>query len=533
MQKYRAGLRKLTFEKQVENRSTRKGGVTPDRSLKLVFIMYFTHPDLWIAIAMAQDESSSLPEDASTVVTGFVSFLQLPPELVLEICDYLSNPELLTFCQVSCIAAHIGFSAIFARYGILEHQIQSRELLANFPPCALHALSAAYPTVIPNIKLLNLNFTNEVDHVRVWRSLIRLGENLPVIPRITLTFSEPAEDLSRFIGNGYPPFWTRLPVALVALLGDLSKPVIIINNSSVQPKTVVRPSALSRVLSPRAIPKIDKERLKQRLLHSMQISKRQPVSCIHLQSFPEPTAPLGSVVVMNPASISCLSLEDVLYPAEWHFILPRLNLPCLSFLFIYIDLEWNPLAVFLGNHQKIESLVFKSDRSCLEPQEPAQVSVSALPHLSQLYAGPRVVARLLQTYELPLLHRVCIEPDPNTSTYFPEALRAIAAHTSVTSLDFSLRRLSPPWIDFDANQGRVEPELRYIRTMAISSWPHQADHTALPIWLAMFPSLQILCISGRIAEGQVLLSERIVDAVKATCPHILRFSQSPRPLLVN
>ncbi|KAJ7444612.1 hypothetical protein B0H11DRAFT_440168 [Mycena galericulata] len=294
--------------------------------------------------------------------------------------------------------------------------------------------------------------------------------------------------------------------------------------SSIPPNQL---NSLSRVFRPYATPKVDRKRLAVKFLNSIVAVMPQPVSTFHVLSFIEPEAPLGSVVVMNPTSTSYFSLGIASSPAEWRCTLPRLTLPRLSFLSIDSDLEWNSLAVFLEKHQKIECLVFKSDWSCFEPKELGHFSISALPHLNHLSAGPRVVSRLLQMHKLPLLGRVSIKADLDSSRYFPDALKAVASHPSVTCLKFDLYSVSTPWINFDEDKSEVEPGLNHVQKMDISGWPPRADHRAFPSWLAMFPGIQELCISGSVAEGQQLLSDWLLDTIKATSPHIWRISQMP------
>ncbi|KAJ7444622.1 hypothetical protein B0H11DRAFT_2088995 [Mycena galericulata] len=484
--------------------------------------------------------------------------LDLAPELILQIYDYLAETELLHLCQVSVLAKQIALPVLLARCGVSEAQIQSQELI-NVPSRALRALCAACPTVIASVKVLDLHFDEDFQHWPVWRFLAHLGECLPAFPRVTLTFSKPpalsTPDKRRALRDRRDPLMGLFSRALVSLVGAGSKPVCIFDPGILRGWAIVRPGvppppdiltrAWSAIVGPSttdypALPRIDENVLVRTLERSITpIGRSTPflVQSVHLQSFTEPTTPLGSLIVLDPRSPWHLShldhwlriTEDIISRAEWHFILLNLNVPSVRWLSIGSDLECNVLAAFLDNHHGIENMTFKSNWSHLHLQDAPPFSPTALPHLKHLSAGPRIIIRLLQTYEFSLLQHVSVDApsnDPEDSRYLSAALRAMAAHPSVEILKIDLRNLDVPWNDVDATEGRAE-QAHNVRELHIHSWKHPVDHHAFIKWLAMFPALHLLNIFGR-APGKhyfwtgrlVSESDEFVEAIKEACPQI-------------
>ncbi|KAJ7445977.1 hypothetical protein B0H11DRAFT_2086149, partial [Mycena galericulata] len=466
--------------------------------------------------------------------------LDLAPELVLQIYDYLTETELLHLCQVSVLAKQIALPVLLARCGVSEAQIQSQELL-NVPSRALRALCAACPTVIASVKVLDLHFDEDFQHRPVWRFLAHLGERLPAIPRVTLTFSKPpalsTPDNYNALRDQRDPLMGLFPRALASLVGAGSKPVCIIDPGILRGSAIVRPGvppppdiltrAWSAIVGPSttdypALSRIDENELVRTLqgyVTPIWWSTALLVQSIHLKSFTEPTTPLGSLVVLDPGSSEDLPhlgrslriTEDVISHAEWHFILLNLNLPSVRWLSIGSDLECNVLAAFLDNHHGIEMMAF-SNWSHLHLQDAPPFSHSAVPHLKHLSAGPRIISRLLQMYEFSLLQHVSINApsnDPDDSRYFPAALRAVAAHPSVEILGIDLRNLNVPWNDVDATEGRAE-QVHNVRELHLHSWKHPVDHHAFIKWLAMFPALHLLNIFGRTPGKRYFWTGRLV-----------------------
>ncbi|KAJ7724332.1 hypothetical protein DFH07DRAFT_265909 [Mycena maculata] len=484
--------------------------------------------------------------DTDSCVT--TSFLQLPHELILLIYDLLALPELLVVYRVSSLAKQIALPVILERHGISRAQLESQELL-NVPSRALRFLSAAHPTILPNIRVLELRFDEEIDCLSALHFLGQFTERFPVIPHVTLTFPDPPTTSD---------FWTLLPPALVALIGDDSKPAGIIKDFGI---FVVRPSSpdvptlrsnlfarawrawvsdpASSYTGPLAIPKIDKQDLIEHLSVWTSYLVSEKALRIQVQSFTAPAAPFGSFLVLASTQ---LCIDPEISAAEWHHIIPELDLPSLRMLFIHVDLDCDKLAVFLDNHHQIEHLSFETGWSCLHNHSLPPFSASALPRLKHLSANARIISRLLRTYEFPLLEAVDIgstADNADSSSYAQAALWAVAAHPSVTRLKIDLCAIDPPWNDLEpgpfrsADDGMLQfPNVHEIR---IYSWPHHAEHSAFPRWLTRFPSLRKLDIlaplGGYFWTGQ-LVAPGLVKEIKATFPHIvLEQEQSDSPLL--
>ncbi|KAJ7790750.1 hypothetical protein B0H14DRAFT_2938354 [Mycena olivaceomarginata] len=451
-------------------------------------------------------------ERSGTSTSVDLLLLQLPREIILLILHCLPEPELLKLCEVSSDLQQLALLTLLARHGVSETQVQAQEL-SKVRSRAIRSLCACYPTLIPNI-------------------LVHLAERFPLIPDVTFTFSDRSSASERFTG-----LWNLLPTTLVSLMGNHSRPVVILHYldvTAVRPKV---PNLLKRTLkapkrpSAAAVPVVDKMKLTRKLLSTIATATtRRLLSSISLRSFTEPSAPLGALMILNCREIFYLNIgEHIFSRREWEFLMPELHLPSLRALFIRIDFELAPLSAFLEEHKKIEHLEFVRDWSCLRDRTLPPFSISALPRLKHILASARVVACILHTpNDFPLLEYVGIgsqEPsadNPDSAAYFQEALGALAARTSVTTLVLHLQNIELPWANFDTKE-RAEKELRSVEKLELLEWTREVEHDTFPAWLAMFPGLHDLSISGNFFQPTKgpLVSDSLMEAINATCPHIV------------
>ncbi|KAJ7097516.1 hypothetical protein C8R44DRAFT_366282 [Mycena epipterygia] len=459
---------------------------------------------------------------------GEVSLNKLPRELILLIFDYLPERDLIKLYEVSSSTKELALLVILARYGVSESQIQSQEL-PNVSSRALRSLSACYPTILPHIRTLDLHFDDgDVDHLAAWRSLMHLAERFPAIPSITLTFPERPTHLE---------LWAVLPTVLISLMGDISRPAVIIHSVAI---VVVRPrppSILKRAwktsTGSSATPVIARQKLTRKLQSSIATAiVFRPLSSVQVRLFTQPEARLGSLVILEPASIFYLNLnEQFISRPEWQFIMTDFHLPSLRTLFIRIDLDHHPLSVFLDRHNSIEHLEFTTDCGPLHSKALPPFPISALPRLKHISASARVIACVLQTSnDFSFLEHVCIAPrdsssnDPDGPAHLQMAFRAMAARSSVNTLMLYIRSGDPPWKELDAKEARAEHELHSVQELHLLPWTQEAEYDTFPSWLAMFPALKKLTIAGNIFQSSKrgpLVSARLMDAVKTTCPHIV------------
>ncbi|KAJ6564621.1 hypothetical protein B0H19DRAFT_1068153 [Mycena capillaripes] len=436
-------------------------------------------------VPLTDDESASFK---FRVAPFAFALLRLPQELVLLILDFLPESELLKLCEVSSESQQLALLTLLARHGVSESQIQSQELSKVTSPAIR-------------------SFDGDVDHLRPWRSLVHLAERFPLIPCVTFTFSDRSTASERFSG-----LWNLLPTTLIAFMGtNISRTVVLINYLSVTAVQPKLPNLLKRAWkTPRrrpsmAVPVVDRMKLTRKLLSSIATATtRRVLSTIYLRSFTEPHAPLGALLILNPGVTFYLDIgEHILSSPEWQFLLAELHLPSLRTLFIRIDFEHHVLSDFLERHNEIEHLEFVGDWS------------------SRILQAPN---------ELPLLEYVGIgapessADDTESRTHFWEALRAVTARSSVTILMLNIQNIDLPWADFDAKDvSRVEKELHAIQELRLSPWTREAEKNAFPAWLAMFPGLHDLSISGSLFQQTKgpLVSDWLVEAVNAACPHIV------------
>jgi hypothetical protein len=273
-------------------------------------------------------------------------------------------------------------------------------------------------------------------------------------------------------------------------------------------------------------------KLTRKLLSSIATATtRRLLARIYLRSFTEPSAPLGALLILNPEAVFYLDIgEHVISRPEWQFLMSELHLPSLRTIFIRIDFDHGALSAFLERHNKIEHLEFLSDWSCIHNHIIPPFSISALPRLKHISASSRVIARILQTPNaFPLLQYVGIDAresssdDPDDATSFQEALRALAARTSVTTLILHIHSGCLPWVEFDGTEARAERELGSIQKLQLLPWTHDAEHNTFPSWLAMFPGVHDLSISGNLFQPTKgpLVSDWLIEAIGAACPHIV------------
>ncbi|KAJ7220776.1 hypothetical protein GGX14DRAFT_432037, partial [Mycena pura] len=460
-----------------------------------------------------------------------ISLPQLPQELILLIYGYIPEPDLFGMCQVSSMSRQLALLALLARHGISESQMQSQEL-RNISSGALRVLSASYPTVIRNIRSLNLCMTpgeRGNDRFNTWRALTHLAERFPVIQRFTLTL--PALDTVEATR-----LWQVLPAAVAALMRDRTRPLVVIRG--VYDCTAVRPR-LPNILKRawKGAPLIDEKKLTQKLQYLIAAATTPPqprISSIYLRSFTESSAMLGSLLILNPSGLRCLNIEDRdVSRSEWTFLLPELHLPPLRSLFIRVDLNYHALSAFLDRHHQIEHLEFTGDWTDIHNRSSSPLSISALPRLKRLFASCRVVACLLLAHnDFSQLNHVSVGAGERTSNdpeSFQTALRAVAARPSVTVLTIRLDNMDAPWKGWDVKQtqSRAETELRHVQELRLQPWTRTAVPRSLddsfPAWLTLFPVLRHLFVAEELSLllKMPLLSERLVAAIGAACPLVI------------
>ncbi|KAJ6598155.1 hypothetical protein DFH09DRAFT_53715 [Mycena vulgaris] len=460
------------------------------------------------------------------------SLLHLPRELILLIYGYLPETDLIKLCEVSSLSKRLALLAILAQYGISESQLHSQEL-SKVPPRALRALIHCYPAIISNILALDAHFNRgDVVDFHMWRYLGRLAECFPIIPCITLTFSE-EPTASEILSD----LWNVLPTTLIALMGNNSRPVVVVHSAALIAVRPRLPNILKRAwrtsTGSSSLPVVDNRKLIHKLQQSMAtVTTHRVLSSIQVRSFVQPGTPLGSLVVLNPGSIYHLTINpDVISPSEWQCVLSDLHLPYLRTLFVGIDLECHSLSAFLDTHSRIEYLELTTDWSCLHGHTLRPISISALPRLKHISAGARVIARVLQTpNDFPLLDYVCINAhdftanDADSPRYYEAALRAVAPRASVANLMVQIHGVEvPPWMTLDVKDPGVEQELRYIQELHILPWTLRAECDTFPLWLARFPALKKLTIAGNLFQPSrgPLLSHWLAEAIKSTCPYVI------------
>ncbi|KAJ7444618.1 hypothetical protein B0H11DRAFT_2291185 [Mycena galericulata] len=449
--------------------------------------------------------------------------IDLPQELILEIFSHLPERDLVTLFEVSSLTKVLAIATVLASHGISECQ-SSQPLDIRITSQAVRKFGSSHPTR-GTIALPSLQFNDgDIDHMPVWRSLLHLAKRSA---DIVLTLQVPLTKSPRL-----RRFWDPLLTSVLRLFGpSASHPVVIIHYLAAFCARPKQPSVLQRE-APHILLAIDKELLRRNIKESIAATiKRQPLSRIHVRSFPQRPTPVGALVLLNPDSISFLNIDVAnLSRTEWQFILPHLNLPGLRAVRIQANLDYEPLSSFLGLHARIEHLDFRRDWTGLYNERPFPV----LHNLTRLTAGSHIIALALQSANtFNLLECVDISDQDTTMddlarvAYFQAALRAVATRSSVQRLMIQMHdNIKPPWRYLDAtSDDRPERRLRYIRTLHISLWTGEAEHEEFPNWLEMFPALTRLHISGvflspRPSSGGPVLSDWLAEAIKETCSRI-------------
>ncbi|KAJ7100829.1 hypothetical protein B0H15DRAFT_462579 [Mycena belliarum] len=439
-----------------------------------------------------------------------MSLLELPRELILLILDHIPEKDLTTLYQVNSLTKHLALVALLVRYGISPPQLQSQEL-SNISSRALPVLSVCFPDVLQTIRTLELHFDpRDVDHLD---ALAHLAERFPIIPRVTIAFCEPPSRIQIL-----SQLWIHLSTALVALLGDTLRPVVLIRFAEIIAVRPRPPKLLKRALrTSDAAPIADRAKLIKKIQYSIAtLCTHRPFTGIDVRSFTQPDAMLGSLIVLNPSAIFHLTIGGrVISPREWECVMAGLHLPFLRTLIISVPLESRPLSAFLELHDHIEHLEYTADRGKPHTDVLLPFSASVLPALTQLTASARILAHVLQDpVAFPILRSVCIASKAEDPEDFQAALRAIAQRPSVTTLMIQINSSSLPWKTPGAG---VEDTLAYVQELHIVRWTTSAESAAFPAWLAKFPALADLTIAG----NGPLLSDGLLDRINTTCPHVL------------
>ncbi|KAJ7779138.1 hypothetical protein B0H16DRAFT_1501624 [Mycena metata] len=475
----------------------------------------------------------AMPVSGGEWTSHGIPLFELPQELVLSVFDCLPESELFMLCEVSSETRHLALLTLLARYGISEAQLESRQL-SSVSSRAIRLLCASHPSLIPSIRRLDLDFTDgDVDHLHPWRALLHLAEHFPIIPCVTFTFSDRSSASERYTG-----LWNLLPTTLIALMGKHSRPVVIIHHLSVTAVQPRLPNLLKRTLrtpkrSSPAVPAVDRMKLTRKLLSCIATATmRRLLSNIYLRSFTaESSAPLGALLILNPVTVFYLDIgEHILPRSELQFLMSELHLPSLRTLFIRSDFEHHALSAFLDKHNTLEHLEFFSDWSCLHTTSLQPFSISALPRLKHLSANSHIVARILETPNtFPQLEYVGIgardSPDgPDDATRVQRALRALVPR-SVTTLMLFMHGIEAPWADFSPKEKglRAEKGLQSVQELYLSQWTYEAQHTSFPAWLALFPALQDLSVSGSLFQATKgpLIPHRFLETINTICPRVV------------
>ncbi|KAJ6564605.1 hypothetical protein B0H19DRAFT_1259027 [Mycena capillaripes] len=363
---------------------------------------------------------------------------------------------------------------------------------------------------------LGLRFNDRhVEHLPVWRSLVHLAKHFRFVPNITLTF--PGHPVHKLPSD----FMKTIPRSVASLMcATALRPIFIINFLT---GVCVRPHRVpAGGYAPAAV---DKETLTRRIQILIAATiKQEPLSMIHILSFPSPTTPLGSLAVIEPDFILSIDVDaHAASLSEWQFVLTHLELPNLRRLRIQVDLEYDVLSSFLHRHAGIQNLDFRCDWSGLRNEPHGRFpELSALKHIS---GSTRMIALALQRSRLPGLKYVCIgDRDTSSAANFQGALKSVAACSSVKHLMVQLHNAEPPWNHFNVETGATaERDLAHIQRLHISPWTHEVENDEFPHWLAMFPALKTLEISGDLfpISNKPLVSEGLITAIGTICPHIV------------
>ncbi|KAJ7888475.1 hypothetical protein B0H13DRAFT_2042386 [Mycena leptocephala] len=388
------------------------------------------------------------------------SLTQLPRELILEIYQHLPESDLLSLCEVDFLTNELALLAA---------------LRGNAPLGSPQPVSGSLGS--------RLHFIDGgVNHLL-----------------ITLSFPKPDSGFMKL----FPPSVTRI------VGGAALRPILIINFLT---GICIRPQRAAPSVGATAPPAVDKGKFTRAIQSSLAATiKHQPHPVIHVLSFPQPTAPLGALVAINPNFILFLDMDaKVASPSEWQLFMPQLDLPSLRTLRIQVDLDYYALSSFLDRHDKIEQLDFRCDWSGLCNERPPPFP--KVPNLKHISASSGMIRLALRTNNFPHLQSVSII-----------GLDSVPACSSVNHLIIQLHSAEPPWKHFDvATDSRAARELRHIRKLHISPWTREAETDGFPHWLAMFSGLVTLEISGDLfptAKGP-LVSEQLRKAISTVCPHV-------------
>ncbi|KAJ7176870.1 hypothetical protein C8R46DRAFT_1213442 [Mycena filopes] len=446
------------------------------------------------------------PEDPVHSQSSTSLLLRLPQELILAIYEYLAEPELVNLYAVASAAKELAILTFVTRYGISEALLQSGSL--HISCSARRAFGYSRPVVQgPTIRF---DDREHVDHLPLWRTIVHFAMHAPVIPSIDFTFPANNPDIVKSFSTAVP-----------SLMGATAfKPVLIINYSG---------SACVRPQGPHST--IDRGKLARTIQLSISTAAKQTqLSTIHIRAFPQATASVGCVVVVNPSAISFLDVDAAMVStSEWEFVLPRLKLPTLRRTRIHVDLECSALSSFFANHAGIEHLDFRADWSELFTE--SWHRFPSLPALKYLAGSARVINLALQRpavqkNQFPLLKCVCINftPQVDDTADFPLALHRIAACSSVGCLALRISAFSElPWTSNLALADRPERALRNIRKVQISPWTHDSESAQFSEWLRMFPKLKKLEVSGDLfpTHNGSLVSAWLMQLIKTECPHVV------------
>jgi hypothetical protein len=106
--------------------------------------------------------------------------------------------------------------------------------------------------------------------------------------------------------------------------GAALRPILIINFLT---GICIRPQRAAPSVGATAPPAVDKGKFTRAIQSSLAATiKHQPHPVIHVLSFPQPTAPLGALVAINPNFILFLDMDaKVASPSEWQLFMPQLD----------------------------------------------------------------------------------------------------------------------------------------------------------------------------------------------------------------
>lgn len=239
---------------------------------------------------------------------------------------------------------------------------------------------------------------------------------------------------------------------------------------------------------------------------------------------------------LNASPLHTLNLHDVVCSEGVSSVgdmLPRLNIPTLSHLYIFSrDIQWDDVVGFLGRHDAIVALTLKCDSQV--PLDADALPPTALPLLSSLHATPQYVGYLLDSEgSLPCLENVVINPN------FPFGQSHLLVEDQLADVDACLIKLAPfnsvcnlalflpSGSDAEhllSQLHHAEQSLLHILSLKLETSSYlPLDSRIMPLvidWVGQFPSLQHLSLSACCTAMPPEKEIELVRAFSIACPSL-------------